>query len=328
MQSSINLVKLTQELGYYYVLIVCSFGFLTNFMNVQVSLRKEIQKTTMGFYNICLSISNVFGLIFVGFIGFFPQSIGANLLVKSDILCKLLPYFSRFFFQLNSWLNVMVSIDRVILMSYENVNAYNNRSPHLKDKSKLFRLISALIVILLVINVPGLLFYLTPQTIAQDFVTNKTEIIPVQCKSSRLIGLFRDFIGIASRTILPLIIRFILTLILIYKLFSLKVNAMTLSLKKEYSFTFTIVIINFIFILADTFILITTIFINIYGYNQTFVSLISNESAIASFVYVVSVMSTLLFYFVLLFFVNLFVHKRFRRETRKLYLQWIYLRLR
>ena len=75
MQSSINLVKLTQELGYFYVLIVCSFGFLTNFMNVQVSLRKEIQKTTMGFYNICLSISNVFGLIFVGFIGLFPQSI-------------------------------------------------------------------------------------------------------------------------------------------------------------------------------------------------------------------------------------------------------------
>jgi hypothetical protein len=327
MPATIDLSQLTYTFEYYSVLIVCTLGFVTNFMNVHVSFKKEIQKTTMGFYNIFMSMSSVFGLIFIGFLTFFPQSIGTNLLTKSDISCRLIPYLARIFPQVNAWLNVMVSFDRVILMTYENRADYNNRSTHLKEKSKLIRIVLILFIVILTINIPGLFFHLTPQTSTIDPITNMTKVISPQCTATNLIIVLRDSIVVASRMALPLIIQLALSTFLIYKLLKLKINATTLSLKKEYTFTLTVVIFNIIFILSDIFTLVTTILINVYGYTQSFVSSVSNESAIASFVYVVSVMVYLFMYCDLLFFVNLCVHKRFRREARKMYIDWIKYRL-
>jgi len=290
MPATIDLSQLTYTFEFYSVLIVCTLGFLTNFMNVHVSFKKEIQKTTMGFYNIFMSLSSVFGIIFIGFLTFFPQSIGTNLLTKSDLSCRLIPYLARIFPQVNAWLNVMVSFDRVILMTYANRADYNNRPTHLKEKSKLIRIVLILFLVILTINMPGLFFYLTPQTTTIDPITNLTKVLSPQCTATNLIVIFRDSVVMASRMVLPLIIQLALSAYLIYKLLKLEINATTLSLKKEYTFTLTVVIFNMIFILSDGITLTTTVLINVYGYTQTYVSSVSNESAIASFAYVVSIM--------------------------------------
>ena len=82
-----------------------------------------------------------------------------------------------------------------------------------------------------------------------------------QCIATNLILVLRDSIVIASRMALPLMIQLVLSTFLIYKLLKLKINATTLSLKKEYTFTLTVVIFNMIFILSDAITLTTTVII-------------------------------------------------------------------
>ena len=325
MNSTIDLTYITHTFEFYSIIIVCGIGFVTNFMNIQVNLRPNIQKkSTMGFYNICLSISSSFALIFIGFLLLFPQSLGTNLLVSSDIVCRIVPYFAFAFTELNAWLNVMVSIDRVVLMSYENPVAYNTKFHRLRERRTLFLIVASLITFILIINVPGLFFYLSPRTTLQDPLTNLTKIIDAECTANQVVRLVRDSIFVIFRTLLPLFIQILLSCILVYKLLKLKINVRTLSLKKEYVFTMTIVVFNLIFILSDLLVLTTTILINVYGYSQAYVSSMSNESAIASFAHVVAIVIVLFNYFDLLFFVNLILHSKFRREARKLYVDWTF----
>jgi hypothetical protein len=63
MPSTIDLTNLTVSFQYYSTISVGSIGFITNLMNIHVSLSSEIQKTSMGFSNICLSITHIFTII-------------------------------------------------------------------------------------------------------------------------------------------------------------------------------------------------------------------------------------------------------------------------
>ena len=93
---------------------------------------------------------------------------------------------------------------------------------------------------------------------------------------------------------------------------------MSRSLRKEYKFAFTVIILNIVDFVTDMPFLISTIFINIYGYSQSYVTTTSNEAAIASFAYVAAGVLSL-FMYVLLFFVNLISNKLFRNEVRKIF---------
>ena len=322
MASSIDLTNTTHSFEFYCVLIIGSIGILTNLMNIHVSFKKEFQETTMGFYNILLSITGILIIIFVCFLSAFPQSIGENeLILTSDIACKLFPYFSRIFLMLNTWINVMVSTDRMILMSYNNIASYNRRSPLLKDRHKMILYVGGLALIICLLNFAGFLFHLETQT-QIDLMTNKT-LTSLHCTSTPMIVLIRDLIPMLFRVIIPLIIQIVISIILVIKLSKLKINVRTLSLKREYRFTFTIIFVNFIFIIADLFLLISTILINIYGYNQTYVSTTSNSSAVVSFVYICSVFGEILMRYDFLFFINLFTNSKFRKESKKIYLNFL-----
>ena len=316
MPSTINLTNATHLFEFYAVLIVSTIGFITNLMNIHVS--SKIQKTSMGLYNILLSICNIIGIFFVNILNFFPQSIGEKeLILTSDLACKLIPYFTRLFPQLHAWLNIMISFDRLILMSYGNLNAYKNRSPYLKDGKRIIQIALGLFLLICVLNLPGFLFQLKSLT-QIDKVTNQTTI-SFQCASTPLIMLIRDLIPIIFRNVLPLIIQLAISAMLILKLSKLKINVNTLSLKREHKFTFTIVILNLIFIITDIMFIICFILLNIYGYNPTFVSTTSNESAIVSFVYLCILFGTVFAVFDLLFVVNLLTNRKFFKEARKMY---------
>ena len=124
-----------------------------------------------------------------------------------------------------------------------------------------------------------------------------------------------DSISSLFRVVLPIVIQTVISCILIYKLSVLKINVTTLSLKKEYRFTFTMVIINLLFIFSQLLLLIGLIFTNIYGYNQTYISTTSNESAVSSFFQTCAILcstfinTNLLMIYVVFSFI-LYIHRR------------------
>ncbi len=138
MPSTIDLTNLTVNFLYYSTISVGSIGFTANLMNIHVSLSTEIQKTNMGFSNIYLSITNILTIISTCFLTLHPKPFGLpNLLITSPLACKLIPFFGRVFPQLSAWINVFMSFDRLIVMYYENMEAYKKRPDMIKNKKNL-----------------------------------------------------------------------------------------------------------------------------------------------------------------------------------------------
>jgi len=198
-----DLTKETNDLSYYCGTIIGSIGILTNLMNIKVSRSKEIQRTTMGFFNVRQSIFNILTIVFVAFILSFPQTIGSKVIVlTSDGACKVIPYLTRIMSQMSSWLLVMASFDRMfMLMSY---NSRNNASDpqEIKNTSKLSLKINALFLLICLINIPNLFFSLKIQTANETTTTNYKTLSQVTlCTSSPLVVLMRDIVTRLIHTI-------------------------------------------------------------------------------------------------------------------------------
>ena len=318
MSSRLDLTRETYLLQYYSILSLTFLGFITNTLNIVISSRTEIQKTTMGYYNIVMSTFNILAIL-AKILQTFPSFGIQDLTLMSDAGCRLLPYLARVTIQMSTWINILISFDRLLFMSYTNIGAYNNRPLNQKDTKKLTKITFILIIIICIMNVPNLFFHLENETYLKN-TTNQTTFIPA-CTASPLITSIRDIFSSAFRVVIPAGILVVISIILVYKLLRLKINVTTMSLKREYKFTFTIIVLNIVFILSDILILLGLVFINIYGYNQTYISTTSNASAVASFFYQCSVALNLFIIACLVFLVNLITNAKFRREAKKIFIE-------
>jgi hypothetical protein len=307
-QNSSSKLDLTQEtylLEFYMTVLIGNFGILFNGLNVLVSLRKAIQKIrAMCYFNVCISCSNILLLIFITYLLIFPQSIGNEDLTSSSIFgCMFIQYFVRVFATISNWLYVLLTYDRINLFSDNYENSFLNRKRNLK------LVIGGVSLTIFVLHGGNLLFYPEIQIINSKNVT--------VCSSSNTIMMIRDYIGLLIRIVLPLLFQTVFNVILIKKLFKFRIH-LNSSLKQEKRFAFTVMISNVIFFIGEIPFLITTVLINMYGYNQTYISTSSRESAIASFAYLTSIAFALVTSYSLLFFINFLTNKKYKQEVKKI----------
>jgi hypothetical protein len=125
--SNVNFAYLTLTVGLYTMLTITGIGVVTNLLNIRVCLGKHTRKTTMGFYNLLIAPINISALI----ISLFTRKLA------NDWSCLLIPYTQRVLFQMISWINVMVSFDRLYLITYHlnNPNATRQRPSNINIKS-------------------------------------------------------------------------------------------------------------------------------------------------------------------------------------------------
>jgi hypothetical protein len=302
MPSNYNFTDVSLTVGYYSIVIICFVGYLTNVLNILVSMRQEMRKTAMGFYNTIISSFNIVYLVLALFQGSLTSSVYA---------CVLIPYFTRIIYQISTWSNVLVLFDRMILISKKMKSLKSNDD--IFNMKKVSIIILALFAIVCVINLPNLFFYLQSQTLFNP-LTNST-IVYVSCTSSANMMLIRDTMTIISRVALPLVSEVVINTILIRNLFKLNKITTTVSHNREYRFAKTIIILNVIYGFSNCILATTIIFINIYGYNQTYISTTSDESAIASLAYVCANMLVIFINCDLVFFVNMMTNKKYREEA-------------
>jgi hypothetical protein len=152
--------------------------------------------------------------------------------------------------------------------------------------------------------------------------TSNVTIAMSQCVPiNSLVGIIRDTTNTMSRAALPLLLQAVTNVMLIIKLKSVsQMVTKSVLLKREKRFAFTITILNTLYICVNLITLTSTIFINIYGYNQTYVSTSSYESALASLIYVFVNLFGLFFNCDLVFFINLLSNKTYRQEAKKILL--------
>ena len=136
-----------------------------------------------------------------------------------------------------------------------------------------------------------------------------------------LVGIIRDTINSVSRVILPLILQVGTNVALILKLKRVGrlITNRSVSLKRERRFAITITILNTIYAIANVISMVSTLLINLYGYNESYVSINSYESTLAGFIYVCTQMIVMFVNCDLAFIVNIMSNKTFRREAKNVF---------
>jgi hypothetical protein len=283
-------------------------GIVTNLLNIKVCHSEPFLKTTMGFFNIRISIFNILTILFVGFLSTFPQSLvgktDASLVLTANAVCKTLPYLSQIFTQMSSWLMVMASYDRLYTLSLYNSGSYN---PSVEEpcstieKMKLSRATKCLFFLIGLINIPNLIFYL--DTTAQR--QNRSFI----CTADPTVTKIRDIVEMMSFGVVPFVLQMIINIKLtgqIRKHNERILNDFLFARKRKNSYTFAV--FNFILITCNLFCSASRLLSTYFG----------GESL--TVFYVLSLFISLFWLCDCLFIVNMITFERFRQEAQRIFL--------
>ena len=152
--SNVNFFHLLTNVGILILFLVSGVGIVTNLLNMRVCLGENTRKTKMGFYNLIIASFNINILVITLLSTFLSNSY--------QWACLLMPYTQRILYQMISWLNVMVSFDRLYLITYHLNNPNMRHQPKMKRK-KPFIIVLVMFVVILSVNVSGLFYYVDTQ---------------------------------------------------------------------------------------------------------------------------------------------------------------------
>ena len=303
------------KVSFYSILAILPAGFILNIMTSLIFLRKKFSTTTMGFYyTIIALVNNILAIIVM--ITYLSPKFGDDFLLVSDLSCVFLTFNVRLFAQMSSWLNVFITVDRMVSITYPN------KYPFLKNKKKLTLLMLVLFFMLVALNIPNFFFKVEAE-FEFNSTTNLTEVTKY-CTSDDLVVRVRDTIVLVFRIALPIFLMVLMNIYLVYKLFKLRRKFRSKSeLKKEYHFAVSIFAMNVLYTLSLIPSFIAIIFLNLFDYDET--SLIgTKKQAIIQFYFSLAILISS--YSVSFpFFINLGFNKIFRSEC--VYLVRRFLRL-
>jgi hypothetical protein len=236
-----NIKQIENKFTFYCTLFVVIPGIAMNFANTLVFSQKEFKKSIRYLFT-CLSIIDIFNLT-VCVLLFFPQTLDElnQLSIKSNLICKCTAIALRFFTQASSWLQVLISFDRVFSATYP-----------IKYKSQfgtkyVMIALPTLLTILLAASFSNLTFELNQR---QTNFNNQTPLF--SCLPPRSVGLALNISGILIRALVPFSLMFTFNSLLIYIIFKKKVQHLNKTTnRKEYNLAFTIIGMNYLFLLLN-----------------------------------------------------------------------------
>lgn len=312
---NMDLTKETHAVSYYGTLTIGTFGILANFLNIKVCHTSEfIQDTTMGFFNIRLSLSNLMSITMIG-LSLFPQSFGSKydlpLVLTSNLACKTIPYFTRVFTQITPWLMVMNIHDRLYTLNlYNNVN-YNPtvENPSLTiSEYKLEKRVRALIIGVLIVNMPNLFFTL-------DYQANS-------CTADYGVVILRDIISYCSHGVLPFCLQIYFTIRLAneIRIQNQRIRG-NLDFARQRKHSFKLVVFNLIYIGCELNDALFIVLSSSYGYNSaTYIATESSGAAVSAFLHVCSTYLSMFVLYDCLFIVNVITNRIFRQEAIRIFI--------
>ena len=310
-----KLSHLQNEIVYYACFFIGSISLASNILNILVCMRNKLRKEALGFYNPLMSVFNILSTM-VGYLSIFPGTVGGqDLQYSSDYACILISYLLRICLQMSSWLNVMISFDRMITISYPY------RFKRMRKRDMLAKFVLGLLLAITLVNTPNLFFSVAiVETRVFNATTNQSVVVNVArhctCKFSSTVTIVRDLIAQLMRSALPIAVDFVLNTVLIYKLIMSRKNfTMRRSLHKDYKFAVTIVMLNAMFFITHIPLLISIVYLNVLNYQQP--SAVPTKNLIfAYFLYIVAAVFASCMY-TTVFFVNVIFNKHFRSECAK-----------
>lgn len=289
--------RTSNQFLYYANLTIVPIGLFCNLISFLIFSKKSFRIGTMGYFFKIIAIMDSIVLINL-FLNFFSQSLEKDIVLISDFYCKFFNLALRVSFQSSSWLNVLVTLDRLLSIKYHHKQFKFN-----KNKKILTLILLGALLLIILINSPNLFMNLK----VYDY-ENQTIVL---CTSDLASNNYREIVHIIMRTALPFTIMLTanLNLIKAVKKSRLKLKKEK-SLKREYYFASSLIIMNSYFLANLIPLELSKILASIFS------SQISIFSGIITIIYFVATYVSA-FNHVFPFFINLKFNKIFYNEFRQ-----------
>lgn len=239
---------------FYTTLIILPVSLFFNSMAIFIFLDKKFKKSTNWIHHVTLNtINNVLAILI--FAIYFTQSINKDILLYSSLTCKLASFGLRVLMQQSSWIYVILVTERLLCVTHPaEYKSFKNK--------KLTLIIGVGVVFILIcfLNTPNLLLNLeaTPTNIS---ASAKLGV----CTGDDKLLKIRDMMVIVFRMGVPFMLTIALNTVLIIKL---RVSRKSLRIRdrfmmNEYRFAFSIIVLNFLFIITLIPAIIALIYSNV-----------------------------------------------------------------
>ena len=226
--------NLAYHFKYHFLFVLTPIGLITNLICIIVFTRRNLNKTNMGFYCMCIAISNMITLLFYMFVTQSKFVLGIELETSSDIACKVIMLLRRTIRELSPAIESLLTIDRFLVVFYPN------RFKWINKRRTILIAICAVYFFLVLVSIGNMLYFVA---------NNSSSLSKKICTSSKWIVLSSDIISTVMRTFLPCSIMFIFNSLMIYRLFKSRTffASHNRNLNREHEFTVTVMFINFSF---------------------------------------------------------------------------------
>ena len=251
---STYLNDLGNKIDYYFALVTIPIGIIFNTISVFIFLRKNLNKTNMGFFNFCLSISNSFTLIYFIFVSDSKILFNYDLTNKNDVLCRIILFARRVLREISPWIEVLITFDRLIYVKFPT------RFKFMHKKLILAEIMGFMLLILSVISIENffhsikttvkIIPVLTSKNMTNNTITKSD--FSSTCTGSNDILLASDLISIILRTFIPIITMVVLNYILItfvlHTKSKIKNNQNKAYCSRQLNFTLTVIAMDTYFL--------------------------------------------------------------------------------
>lgn len=222
--------------------VIIPIGIFLNFTQMLILLRKRFLTSIMAMYYQLISIYNIFILIVTWF-SFMSKSDFTKIDFITDIGCKLLAFFFRLALQICSWLNVLVTLDRLIFI------VFSSKFKFWRKKHNILILFFSLHLFFMAINIPNFYFKSISRTTNLSNITFQTKV----CTASLDMFIIRSVISQVVGVYAPFVLMVILNVFLIYKVIESRKNFSQKSkMGKDTNFAFTLIGSNIAFLILMT----------------------------------------------------------------------------
>ncbi|RNA03201.1 Neuropeptide capa receptor [Brachionus plicatilis] len=232
-------IETTKSILFYLSISLLPLGIVFNTIEIVIFQMGKFQKTTMGFFFSINSSLNIITILYL--LTFVPSAtFSIYLHLQSDTSCKVYYFLLRSLYQASSWLNVVITADRLLFILFPN------RFKFQKNKKILTIILLGVFGIILILNIPNLMLYrnviLTKQPNSQTLMT-------IYCTAQPKILIARDILLISMRTFIPFILMLFMNLLLVYKVKKTRDRLKrSHNMRNEFRFVFTVIATTFIFL--------------------------------------------------------------------------------
>ena len=248
--SELNFSPLINLMNSYYTLVAVPIGFFTNILSIVVFMRPNLLKTSMGYFNLLMSISNLLSLFFFFFIQQSSIVFHIDLSIQTDVGCKLFMFTRRVMRELTPIIETIMTFERFITIYYPKKFTF------FQNKMFILKLICFVLFVYAIISFENLLYELQITEKSSYQVVNETTVwtntTSKSCTGSLLVTVSSDLISATLRAVIPFAFMLVFNVLMARKVMRRKSIVMkNQSIRKERQFTRIVLSLNMVFLVMN-----------------------------------------------------------------------------